>query len=318
MASDEKSTPPDVASILGVVDTYLRWERQATMGHRSYKHYHPSEWGKCLRRQQLKHYYDLGIDKVKPVEVDLPSDKIRLFHKGDNMHLRWQQWYFTKIGIARGVWSCPNCNAFYGKDEKIGIFMPEKCENCDFVAEEHKSYFNYHEIKVRSEELNFEGHADMILDFSRFDPSKYKNVRHSFNAKNLPKKPIVVDMKSAAENAFKFQLPNGAHSYYIIQITIYAHLLDVPYGIILYENKNDSSMRAFKCPQNPEIFDTVKWQAQKMQKMVKKQQLPPPRPLRKDSFECKNCEFSKMCHSHKVWKAPDLDERRKYFYRNLL
>ena len=39
---------PDVAAVMGVVDTVMQWKRLGS--HRSYIHYHPSEFGKCLRK----------------------------------------------------------------------------------------------------------------------------------------------------------------------------------------------------------------------------------------------------------------------------
>ena len=48
-------TPPEVTSVMNLVDTYIRWRTVSTRYDRSYEHYHPSELGKCLRMQQYKH-----------------------------------------------------------------------------------------------------------------------------------------------------------------------------------------------------------------------------------------------------------------------
>ena len=58
-------TDPGIVAIMGVFDTYLRYNQ--TKGEiRSYKHFHPSEFGKCLRLAQYKLYAEMGLIKVIP------------------------------------------------------------------------------------------------------------------------------------------------------------------------------------------------------------------------------------------------------------
>ena len=82
--------PKEVQSLLGLIDTYKRWDQYTHRGDRSYAHYHPSEWGKCLRLQQYKHYAHLGLIKVDYNGFD--SKLLRLFDKGHNMHERWTRY----------------------------------------------------------------------------------------------------------------------------------------------------------------------------------------------------------------------------------
>ena len=89
-------TPKDIQSLLGLIDTYKRHQAFQTRFNRSYKHYHPSEWGKCLRLQQYKHYVELGLIELEYEERD--SKILRLFDKGHNMHERWTH-YFEDIGV---------------------------------------------------------------------------------------------------------------------------------------------------------------------------------------------------------------------------
>lgn len=269
----------------------------------------------CLRRQQYKHLAHEGFMKVEPV---IHSSKMqRLFDKGHNMHHRWQQFYFADMGILKGYWKCPSCGKVYGKEETLGVFSPEKCEKCGF-----KGKFNYLEIDVLDDEMNIAGHADIILDFSRFDPDRYKGVRSAFNPEHLPKKPIVVDMKTIGSMQWNKKLKQyGLHKEYLIQITIYCHILDCEYGVVIYENKDNSDACAYKVPRNDELFKKIKEQTVIMKKLADRTVdgkrlplLPPPKPLEKSDYECSNCEFASLCHKSKIWDDPELVEKRKSFY----
>ena len=334
--------PKEVVSIMGVVDTFLRHRQEETKGDRSYKHYHPSEFGKCLRTQQYKHYVELGYIEMAGEEESFSSQKIRLFDKGHNMHLRWQRDYFASMGVLRGIWKCLNPFCFswqddgtqrweggptvdqkkqmidegktrvYGKEAKIGVFKPEACK-CGCTE------FEYHEITVVDEDLNMIGHADLVLDFSRLDEKSFNGVRKSFALDELPKEPIVADMKTINDWQFKGKvLKHGPHKEYQIQIAIYAYILGLKYGLIIYENKNDSTAAAYKVDMTPEVIETVKFQAKAMKKMAPLKLLPPPRPDDKSSSECKYCDFRSICHASSIWKDPEIDKKRNAFYKNLI
>lgn len=332
---------PEVLSLLGVLDTHLRWKNVLTRGDRKYHKYHPSELGMCLRAQQYKHYAQLGLIDVEMEE--LKSKLLRLFDKGHNMHDRWAK-YFEDIGILRGRWQCANkiCLAFdekgklkddpeyikelvssdklksrmYGNKELQGCFKPEKCVcGCtDFI---------YHETSVRSEEMNLAGHADLVLDLSKFDSKRYELPKFNvtFNVNNLPKGIIVADMKTCNEWIFKNKiLKTGAKPEHIIQLILYIHILNCDYGILMYECKNNSEMAWLKIERDDEKFETLKWQLKTMIAMAKseKKQLPPPRPKTKTCWACKGCDFRNLCLKSAIWKDPDLDKKRKSFYRSLL
>ena len=318
--------PDNVSNILKVIDAGIKYEH-ANKPPRGFLKYHPSAFGSCLRKMQYSKYSEMGIIDV-PEEQFAPK-QIRIFDNGHSMHDRWVE-YAEKCGILRGRWICSNsfCSKFdkngnfdnsreldrsrmYGGDDLLGVFKPEKC-----VCGCNK--FIYQEISVDSEELNMHGHADMIWDFSNFDVSKYEEFI-PINVSELPKKPIVVDMKSIKNQKFS-QLSNfGPSLEYQIQLTIYANLLPVEYGLLVYENKDNQETAVFQIDKNTEtIFNQIKKQAIQMQKISDKKLLPPPRPGSKDSYECSYCPFKKLCHKSSVWKDPDLDQKRKSFYGNLL
>lgn len=310
--SENAFVPPDIASMMGIVDTHLQWRQEKEKGSRKYFKYHPSEWGGCLREQQYKHFVQLGY--VDATEENHSSQMARLFETGHATQARWEI-YFDEIGILRGLWKCTSCKHMHGTEETLGIFNPGGCEKCDA-----KAPLRYCEVSVIDEELNFSGHADCILDFSRFDPSKYEGVRQHFNMKTLPKRPVVVDMKTCNEWSWKKQVQSqGVHKKYRIQILIYAHILDCEYGVVIYENKNNSAASAFKVERNDELFDTIRWQAKAMQELSKRKKLPPPKPADKESKECNYCDFRSICYTSPIWENEEaLTEKRVRFYKNLL
>jgi len=334
MITGKQDTNPAVESVLGTVDTFLRW-KEKTAPPRSYSIYHPSAFGKCLREMQYKMYVAKGYIKVE--EEDHDTRILRLWEKGHNMQSRWEK-YFAGLGVLRGVWTCVNpmckkiddCGMYdddveagrrvYGKDDLQGCFKPNNCI-CGSTE------FMYDEVGVAAPELNMFGHADLILDFSDFDPSQFDGMLKTFNMKTLPKKPVVVDMKTVNQNGFdrmnKFGNPPSLG--YQIQLTIYAHLLDCEYGILIYECKNDSYTQAYKIEKDERSWGLIQRQAQLMMEMAELKNddgkplclLPPPRPKKKTLWDCKRCPFKKHCFAT-AWKDEQLAEKRKNFYGHLL
>jgi len=329
--------PPEVVNVINVLNTFLKW-KSLNGPPRGYEKYHPSSFGGCLRKAQYQRYTERGWLNV---EKEDPEPKtLRIFDTGHSMHARWAK-YFEDIGILRGYWSCNNpcCHLwddkgnyssdilqkdsikvpeiinnfkprFYGKDNKLGCFKPKSCVcGCED--------FEYHEITVEDKELNFRGHCDQILDFCNFNPSMFSQgnpVDVLFKAEDLPKKPIVLDMKSINSYSFKSKLEVGPSLVYRTQLCIYANVLDLDYGILIYENKDDSSTKVYKVERNPEMWQRIRKQAFDLNDMVDDKLLPPPRPVSKDDYDCRYCEYQSICHKSSIWKDPELMQKRLKFY----
>jgi len=339
----EVYTPQEITSMMNLVDTFIRHRTVTTRGDRSYAHYHPSEWGKCLRMQQYKHYAHKGL--VDVVYEAPESQKFRLFDKGHNMHLRWSN-YFDQIGnVLLGGWQCKNplCFMFddngvydstkdvakiysdnktrlFGYGEGIEpIFRPAKCK-CGYTD------FEYVESRVSAPELNIKGHADLLLNCDNLKEERFKGVRISYNKDFLPTggSRVVGDMKTIGSKPWVSQLvKKGPHKDYMVQLTIYVHILKADYGMIMYENKDTSEMKWFYVPRNDKWWEIVQWQAKKMIEMAKpdgdgKVKLPPPKYDNKRTFACGWCEFKNLCHKSSVWDNPKLDRMRRDFYKELL
>jgi len=336
--ADFNYTPSEVTAYLGLIDTYIRWRANRDSKERSYNSYHPSEFGHCLRQQQYRHYVSKGYIEIEKNDFD--SRMLRLFDNGHFMHARWGR-YFEEIGILRGVWQCNNklCYMFddngklsntdktniekilnenksrkYGEDNVHGIFKPEKCL-CGCKD------FSYIETIVESKELNMYGHCDVILDMSNLKEDRFKEVKESFNRDFLSEGMVVGDMKSISSESCKNQLERkGPHKYYLIQLTCYSYILGCEYGLLMYENKNNSELSFYKVENNDTWWEAIQYQAKVMQDLAsgEKKRLPPPRPDSKSAYECKNCEFRKICHKSPVWDNKNLDNQRKDFYKCLL
>jgi hypothetical protein len=337
--------PPEVTALLGLVDTHMRW-KNANQPPRGHDRFHPSAFGKCLRLMQYQRFEEHGLIKGQP-ETPEPF-LIRIWGNGHSMHDRWRE-YFEDIGVLKGYWQCDNpaCCAYedngyinpdaleemkadpaeylrrrrwYGKGELQGAFKPEQCV-CGW------NRFTYHEIDVEDKEMNIYGHADMILDFSNFDPARYSGVQCSFLPEYLPTEPIVVDMKTINHFDYQNVAKGEAHDYYDIQLKLYANILKCAYGVLIYENKNNQRCCAFKIdPASDTVFPELVRQAKAMQEMFAvidedgnvHHLLPPPRPIHKESKDCTYCGYREICHASPIWDDPDLAQKRKDFYGNLL
>jgi hypothetical protein len=321
---------------MGALDTYLRW-REKNKDARGYDIYHPSAFGGCLRQMQYKRYASIGLVEEEGEEFD--SKMLRLFETGHHTQSRWEK-YFTEMGILRGVWVCANpfCYKFddngefikdsdmkrpriFGTEDKLGCFKPERCVcGCE--------KFYYEELSIGDKELNMFGHSDMVLDFSKFDPDRYKGVLQTYDIFSLPSLPVVADMKTINSKRFEkmIKFGNPPSFVYQIQLQIYMNMLGCDYGVLIYECKDDSRTAAYKIDKDLEQWETIKAQAKKMNEMattknsegVPLRLLPPPRPRDKTCWECNKCGFNKVCRASSIWDDPNLASKRSNFYGNLL
>lgn len=65
---------------------------------------------------------------------------------------------------------------------------------------------------------------------------------------------VVLELKSINDKGFKnlYSKPKPEHA---IQLQIYLQLMDKAYGIVLYENKNDQKLKAFKVKRSPKDWN---------------------------------------------------------------
>lgn len=344
--SDFEYLPPEVSTLLSNVDACIIWEHehQPPRGHEVY---HPSAFGNCLRLMQYQRYEERGL--VKGEKKKPSPDLCRIWGNGHSMHDRWRG-YFETMGVLRGYWQCSNpfCgfwgddgelistnfNELYKKDNQWGkrrrvhgtnnlqgCFKPDRCV-CGCKK------FKYEEVDVVNKELNFSGHADIILDFSIIEQLKAKEIIKVLNLNHIPTKPIVVDMKSINHFYYQDVAKGNPHKYYLTQLMIYINILQCEYGVLIYENKNNQKSCAFKVnARSEDLYPHIVKTAKIMNEMTevvdengeKLNLLPPPKAVFKDeeSDICKYCEYTKLCYSSPIWDDPDIDQIRKDFYGDI-
>jgi CRISPR-associated protein Cas4 len=130
-----------------------------------------------------------------------------------------------------------------------------------------------------SEDPPVHGYVDMIIrDFRGFD--------------------IVVEIKTTRTEAFTVRKANNAGpDYQVLQLLLYMYLLDIKYGLLLYEDKNDHDKLLVPVEMTPDnrqkIEKVVEWM-RTVYKAYKSDDLPE-RPYRKNSKECKSCPLLDWC-----------------------
>lgn len=129
-----------------------------------------------------------------------------------------------------------------------------------FVAEEVP-------IKIEIDTVIVKGRADMI-------------VLDNYNNKQL------LEFKSINTRGFNElianQVPKQDH---LMQWTLYSKGLELPDGVILYENKNDQYMKPFQVKFSQELFDSIIAKFKMIQEYTEKG-IPVPKPEKADCYWC--------------------------------
>ena len=78
---------------------------------------------------------------------------------------------------------------------------------------------------------------------------------------------IVLELKSINDKGFKnlYSKPKPEHA---LQLQIYLQLLDKAYGIVLYENKNDQKLKAFKVKRSPKEWNALVTRCNQIQNAI--------------------------------------------------
>jgi len=252
---------------------------------RGFSHFHPSSFGGCLRKTAFQYYGE--FDEQFQLKETLDIRSVRRFDAGHAFHWRMQK-DFAEMGILRGFWKCRACGKVHGKDEKIGILLPETCE-CQKKADKRRGLklFEYEEIFLKSPpEYNFQGHCDGIIE------------KEIGNADSR----YVVDFKTI--NSGGFERLNKPNDIYVQQISIYMWLSGVHKSFIFYEDKNDHYVKEFPIEYDEKEIDKIIKKAAKLKILLDRKKIPKkPDDYRKDKKPCKQygrvCEFASFCYPKK-------------------
>ncbi len=208
----------------------------ARKNDRNYSHFHPSEWGGCHRKIAYEYYESKGFIGIDESSLNISPQLERIFGNGHHMHYRWTE-YFEKTGSLQGVWICQNIIAHenkdkhsgvYGREEKLGVLKPEKCE-CG------QNNFKYEELGFFDEKTWWGGHVDAVLNLPIL-------IGSSYDPKSLCEL-IIVDYKSI--NPFGFKNLESPKSNHYIQMQIYLYLSGLKFGKFIYEDKGSQTVKEF-------------------------------------------------------------------------
>ena len=91
--------------------------------------------------------------------------------------------------------------------------------------------------------------------------------RYDFLLKHEEYGRVILELKSINDKGFKalIDTPKPEH---LLQVQIYLNLAGVENGVVLYENKNDQTLKAFKVVRNDAIWNGVLERCTRIQAMV--------------------------------------------------
>lgn len=146
---------------------------------------------------------------------------------------------------------------------------------------EHSSLNVECEREILSEDPPIRGFVDLII--------------HDYNGFTIP-----VEVKTTRMEAFAIrQAKRTPPSYHELQLLIYMKILNLKYGLLLYENKNDHSkllLPVEMTPENEGKIDAVYEWMRNVYKIYQEEKLPEI-PYRKNSKICKSCPLKEFCFS---------------------
>jgi len=140
------------------------------------------------------------------------------------------------------------------------------------------------EVDIPSKEL-FHGRADAVISIES----------------NL----YVVEIKSSGDFKFrKLTSPEDAHKK---QVQLYMHYFKIPYGIVIYENKNTQAMKEFEEKYDPKLCKKIISEFEELKYQIENEIMPPiPLDLKEKRdaaevgeggfpWECEYCDFKEEC-----------------------
>ena len=116
-------------------------------------------------------------------------------------------------------------------------------DNGNFLEERMATYFTKmdilldREIEAKSDNPPISGRADFLLKHADYDK-------------------IGLELKSINDKGFE-ALKNRPKREHTVQLQIYLHILKLPYGVVLYENKNNQKLKAFGMLPDPDIWAQI-------------------------------------------------------------
>jgi CRISPR/Cas system-associated exonuclease Cas4 (RecB family) len=118
-----------------------------------------------------------------------------------------------------------------------------------------------------------------------------------------------LEIKSMKDELFKKL--NGAEPYHVVQSMVYMACLDLPFMVVLYYNKNDSSMAEFVVQFDDKMWDAI---AEKINH-VRRCAVDEEEPEREVGFHCRTCRYAYICKPPKPERRNIQMGRRRFTVR---
>ena len=286
------------------------YDNWLTSGHldgqyRDYSYFHPSDLGYCIRKAVLMKLDFPGRFYVMPRLQ-------RIFENGHSTHARFQE-HLGKMGVLYGNWICSNCEKVLGKESRIGIPRPSNCHYCKnpktrevFDNKGNRIWgpepiFHYKELRVENSVMDVKGHSDGVINI--------KGTNH------------VVDFKTCSQAAFNdVKIRNQPMEAHVFQINIYMYILQVDYGLLVYENRNDLRIKEFLLKKDPAVLKEVINRIKVAKAALENNTVPEiPLGLTDTSFACAGypgcppCPFFYHCHPAAAERAMQFEAKYQDF-----
>ena len=143
-------------------------------------------------------------------------------------------------------------------------------DNGNFLEQRMESYFEKmgilldREVEAKSDSPPISGRADFLLKHQDYDK-------------------IGLELKSINDKGFE-ALKTRPKREHTVQLQIYLHVLELPYGVVLYENKNNQKLKAFGMLPDQDIWAQIKKKCSDVMSMLE----PPSRCTGPQWCNCRN------------------------------
>lgn len=261
---------------------------KARKSDRDYSYFHASEWDRCNRQKAYLYYVSKGILKFNEESTIIDPKLQRCFDNGHYLHDRWKH-YIEATGALVGYWKCKNFMAhpepkIYGKDSKLGVPRPEKCE-CGSTK------FSYEEVGFHDEETWWGGHVDAVVNLGI--------ITSQIIAAPKIDELMIIDFKSI--NNFSYKTLTQPKSEHNTQMQIYLYLSGLNYGKFIYEDKGSHGVKEYLVIRDDAFIAVKKEEAiQLKERLTKlnsqgKHVLPPRAYATRSHANCVDCKFRGTC-----------------------
>jgi CRISPR/Cas system-associated exonuclease Cas4 (RecB family) len=116
-----------------------------------------------------------------------------------------------------------------------------------------------------------------------------------------------VEIKSINDAGFKKL--NGVEPYHVVQVHLYMGCLDLPIMIVLYYNKNDSTMVEYPIKFSSEVWDAIVAKIY----YVRERAVEEKPPEREAGYHCRTCRYAHVCEPPKRFDRRQVRVGRRRF-----